>query len=141
MSYRDKVQYPKKHPLSVEGLVKVTPTDICKWVAFKAYRKEDPGPSDNPTFGRSSSLSYYKKRFRTRTYMPHRLMHWNLELGIGNPTKSADVNDLIKAVIKKETRQEGRKSQARRPFEKDEFVQVIRLCNEVRREVSGASAK
>jgi hypothetical protein len=62
MSYHDKVAYPKKHhPFLVEVLVKVTPTDIIKWMAFKANRKKDPGPNDNPTFGRSTSLVYYKK--------------------------------------------------------------------------------
>jgi hypothetical protein len=57
-------------------------------------------------------------------------MHWNFELGIGNPTKSTDINDLIKAVVRKETRHEGKELQARRPFEKEEFVQVLKLCSQ-----------
>ena len=59
-------------------------------------------------------------------------MPWNFELGRGNPTRSTDINDLIKAVVKKETREEGKESQARRPFEQEEFVQVVSLCSEFR---------
>jgi hypothetical protein len=131
MSYRDKAQYPKKnYAFQPELLVQVTPNDIYKWMAFKAYGKEDPGPNDNPTCGRSSSLMYYKKALSY--FMPHRLMHWNFEQRSGNPTKSTDVNDLIKAVVKKEARQQGRKSQARRPFTQEEFIQLVTLCSQFR---------
>jgi len=131
MSYRDKVCYPKKHyAFRPEMLVLVKPHDLYKWLAFKAYGTEVPGPNDNPTFGRSSSLMYYKKAISY--YMPHRLIHWNFETQSGNPTKSIDVNDLIKAVIRKETRQLGKKSQARRPFEKEEFIQVVSVCSQFR---------
>jgi hypothetical protein len=57
-------------------------------------------------------------------------MPWNFVSMVGNPTRSTDVNDLIKAVVRKETRHEGKESQARRPFEKEEFVQVVRLCSQ-----------
>jgi hypothetical protein len=73
MSYGDKLEYPKKHPFTVDQLVKVTPTDLYKWLAFKVYKKEDPGPKNNPTFGQSSSMNYYKKTISY--YMPHQLMH------------------------------------------------------------------
>jgi hypothetical protein len=130
MSHRDKTQYPKNHPFTVDELLEVTPTDLFKWMAFKVYGIENPGPNDNPTFGRSSSLSYYKKAISY--FMPHRLIQWNFQQELGNPTKSTEVNDLIKAVIRKETRREGKPSQARRPFEKEEFLQVLRLCSEFR---------
>ncbi len=98
-----------------------------EWLAFKAYGIETPGPNNNPTFGRSSSLMYYKKALSY--FMPHCLMPWNFQQRCGNPTRLTDVNDLIKAVVRKETQKQGRPSQARRPFEKEEFVQVVTICS------------
>ncbi|KAL3771136.1 hypothetical protein ACHAWO_013503, partial [Cyclotella atomus] len=46
----------------------------------------------------------------------------------GNPTKSTEVNDLISFVKKKETRGQGKKSQADRPFKHSEFKQVLDTC-------------
>ena len=39
--------------------------------------------------------------------MPNRLSQWNEISNVGNPTKSAEVNDLDKRVTKKEARKEG----------------------------------
>ena len=39
--------------------------------------------------------------------MPNRLLQWNEISNVGNPTKSAEVNDLVKRVTKKEARKEG----------------------------------
>jgi Transcriptional activator of glycolytic enzymes len=45
----------------------------------------------------------------------------------GNPTKSSEVNEFIKKVMKCEVRKEGAKSHARRPIEYDEFINVLDL--------------
>ena len=46
--------------------------------------------------------------------MPNWLMPWNAVSGQGNPTRSIEVNTLIKKVKKKEVRKEGVSSKARR---------------------------
>jgi hypothetical protein len=61
---------------------------------------EEPGPDDNPIEGRSNSLLYWKKAISF--FMPNHQPAWNMLTNSGNPTKSADINDLIKTVKKKE---------------------------------------
>ena len=95
-------------------------------MCWKAYHKYDPGPSDKPKYARSLSMEYWKKAISY--FMPNRLSAWNYLTNppAGNPTKSKEVNDLINAVKKKETRKQGKKSKADRAMEADEFEQVIR---------------
>jgi hypothetical protein len=65
----------------------------------------DPAPSDNPTHGRCSSLEYYKKALSY--FMPNRHNEWDEVTLRGNPTKSQEVLDVIKAVKKKEVLRQG----------------------------------
>jgi hypothetical protein len=68
---------------------------------------------------------YYKKALSY--FMPNRLMAWN-ELSLaGNPTRSVAVNDLIKAVKKKEVRKQGKTSKADQAMEKAKLEQIIRI--------------
>ncbi len=62
--------------------------------------------------------------------MPHRLQPWNLLTNFENPTRSVEVNDLIKRVKKKEVRWQGKASQARHALEPEEFEQLIELIEE-----------
>ena len=46
---------------------------------------------------------------RHQFFMPNRLISWNAETSNGNPTKSIEVNDLIKSRVKKqEVQKQGR---------------------------------
>ena len=60
--------------------------------------------------------------------MPNRLMSWNAETNQGNPTKSTEVNDLIKRAKKQEVRKQGKDSQARRVMHLDEFRELLSRC-------------
>ena len=62
--------------------------------------------------------------------MPNRLMQWNVETGTGNPTRSVQVNELIKWVKKLEVRKQGKASSARRAIEAPEFEQTIEILQE-----------
>jgi tRNA(Glu) U13 pseudouridine synthase TruD len=42
--------------------------------------------------------TFFKKALSS--YMPNRLMTWNVAIQQGNPMKSAEVNDLIKKIKK-----------------------------------------
>jgi hypothetical protein len=117
--------YDRSHQFTAEQLNGLKPVDIYKWMCLKAYGKEDPGPDDNPTYGRASSLEYYKKAISH--FMPNKLMAWNVISQVGNPTRSTEVNSLIKAVRKKEVRKQGKPSSADRAFEKNEFDEVINI--------------
>jgi hypothetical protein len=56
-------------------------------------------------------------------------MPWNFETQTGNPTKSREVNDVIRAVRKKEVRHQGRASNARRHFELSELTDILEICH------------
>ena len=60
--------------------------------------------------------------------MPNRLAHWDVRTRTGNPTKSAELNDLIKMIKKKEVRKQGSESKARRPLELSELREMVRRC-------------
>ena len=53
--------------------------------------------------------------------MPNRLIVWTSGRNEGNPTRSIDVNNLIKRVKKKEVRKQGVASQCRRAITEAEF--------------------
>ena len=57
-------------------------------------------------------------------------MQWNVETGTGNPTRSVQVNELIKWVKKLEVRKQGKASSARRAIEAPEFEQTIEILQE-----------
>jgi hypothetical protein len=59
--------------------------------------------------------------------MPNRLHPWNEAAQMGNPTRSKEINDLIKRVKKKEVRNKGATSRARRPITETELIQVQTL--------------
>ena len=92
-------------------------------MAFKVFGKEDPSPNNNPRKGMANSLLAIKKQLSY--FMVNRLPSWDQMHNTGNPTKSSEVNDLISFVKKKETRGQGKKSRADRPFEHSEFKQVL----------------
>jgi hypothetical protein len=99
-------RYAKDHEFSTGELATLTPEHIYRWMFTKVCGMPDPTPEDNPTHGRASSLTrYYKKAISY--FMPNKLMPWNEISREGNPTRSTDVNDLIKAVMKKEVRKQG----------------------------------
>ena len=87
------------------------------------YGMPDPTPEDNPTHGRASSLMYNKKAISY--FMPNKLTTWNAISREGNPTRSIDMNELIKALMKKEVWKQGTPSNADRPLEEQEFNQLI----------------
>ena len=115
MTFTNGIAYPKDHPfVQQDELAPLTPDDIARWLCQKAYGtpEPEPDPDANPTQARSSSLHYWKKAISY--YMPNHLMPWNAISGQGNPTRSIEVNTLIKKVKKKEVRKQGVSSKARR---------------------------
>ena len=58
-----------------QDLALITPNQLVQWMCVKVDGIPNPGPDDNPTEGRSSSLEEYKKSISSS--MPHRLQPWN----------------------------------------------------------------
>jgi hypothetical protein len=93
MSFRDQQEYNAQTEFTQEQLIAIRFADLERCRCLKVYDNPDPGPQDNPTEGRASSLAYYKKAISY--YMVNRLHAWNEVALLGNPTRSVEVNDLI----------------------------------------------
>lgn len=127
-SRRDGVDYDQNHIFDQDQRAALTPEDITRYLKHKAYGNPDADlETDFPTEGRSSSLEYYKKAISF--FMPMKNATWNPMAGVGNPTRSVSVNEVIKVVKKKEVRKQGKPSQARREIEPEEFIQTNELLN------------
>ena len=89
-------------------LLEIQPLDIKYFFGMLAYGdpnfKTGPPWNHRPIYARSSSIEQYKKSLSY--YMPYRNVPWTND-GRGNPTRSTDVNDLIKEMKKFEVRGEG----------------------------------
>jgi Pre-mRNA cleavage and polyadenylation specificity factor len=126
MSYLDGVEYSNDDEFSQDQLGQLTADGVIKWFNVLVLGVE------SPTFGhdirpqvRSSTIEYYKKALSH--YMPNRLMTWNELSKVGNPTRSRQLNDLIKYVKKKEARKMGAPSKARRSITSTEYREVIKI--------------
>jgi hypothetical protein len=96
MSFTGGLQFDVDYQFTGQELAPITPNQLVQWMCVKVYGIPNPGPDDNPTKGRSSSLEDCKKSISS--LIPHRLQPWNLLTNFGNPTRSVEVNDLIKRV-------------------------------------------
>ena len=126
MSFKNQRFYPRDHEFSNRDFLSVKPIDIVHWMCKKVYGTPNPEEGANPIEGRCNSLEFYKKALSY--FMPHRT-EWNFETESGNPTRSEEVKKLIRAVKKKEVRKQGKESQARRPFEISEFLQILDILH------------
>ena len=127
MSFFCNVSFNRTHLFSADDLNAVSPQDIVRWMNVKAFGEENPPDSANPLYARSSSLEFWKKALSF--YMPNRLLQWNTISNSGNPTKSTNVNDLIKRVKKKEVRKQGVAPQSQRSMKEPEF-RVLRTIRQ-----------
>ena len=126
LSYIDGIEYAKDHEFTHERLAQIKPAHLMRWFNHKTFDTEDPPPDANPTHARSSSLKNWKKQLSY--FMPNKHHPWNEILESGNPTRSQDILMLIKYVKKKEVRKQGVLSSARRPFEEQEFRNLLKLA-------------
>jgi hypothetical protein len=125
MSYRDILNYALTHVFTDEELTSVTPTDVERYMRFKAYRVPEPGPDDRPTKIRGSSLMVMKKAISF--FIPNRLPSWDPGRWSDNPTKSTEVNYVIKLVTRHECRAEGPQSQVKRALTRIVFIKALSL--------------
>lgn len=88
--------YPPNHEFTQDELGSVAPEDIIKWMNVKLYNKDDPSDFDRPLNGSHHTLDYYKKSISY--FMPKKEMSWDPLHKNGNPTRSHEVNSLVKKV-------------------------------------------
>ena len=92
--------YTREKTYSKGELRALTPQNVLLWMNLKTFGVVDPPADANPTLARSNSLAFWKKAISF--FMPNRLIPWVLGRNKGNPTRSIEINNLIKRVKKKE---------------------------------------
>ena len=110
---------------TTEQLLEIEPKQIASYLNRLAYGKENPNGDDKPVKCRSNTLAFVKKSLSH--YMPRKLMPWDPISMTGNPTRSEEVNSIIKRVKKFEVRQQGVQSSATRPIEYQELMSLLKI--------------
>lgn len=95
MSMIDGVNYPIAHDFPAEAIHRITPEDVVTFLNVKAYGVAAPRRHDKPTLASSHKLQFYKTALSSFMLDGRR---WDVNLKIGNPTKSKAVNDVIKKI-------------------------------------------
>jgi Transcriptional activator of glycolytic enzymes len=119
LSFVHNQDYTRDKTYTKGELRALTPHHILQWMNLKAFGVTDPALDANPTLARANSLEYWKKALSF--FMPNRLIVWVSGRNEGNPTRSLEVNNLIKRVRKKEVRKQGVAPQCRRAMTEGEF--------------------
>ena len=125
MSYMNDQEYENDYDFSNEELGAIKPSDVKRYMEKRAYGVENPPDHVNPNLARSTSVEFWKKAISY--YMPNKLMAWNALAQQGNPTRSIEVNEVIKKMKKKEVRKQGKNSKARRGLKQEEFLFLLEL--------------
>ena len=107
-----------------------------QWFNMQVFSTETPADDAKPT-ARSTSVEFWKKVLSF--FMTNRLMAWNEISNVGNPTRSAELNDLVKYIKKKEVRKQGVQSKARRALTHEEFKNTLQELKSYKRTSEGAS--
>lgn len=123
MSFLHQEEYGRATQFTTEQLGALTPNDVRHWMNAKAFGERNPGPQAKSLKCRSTTLEVMKKA--VSWYMPNRVAQWDCIRGSGNPTKSKDVNDVIKAVKKLEVRRAGKVTQTKRAMTQEEFRALL----------------
>ena len=122
--------YPKKIQFSKEQLLELTPTDVRRYLLWKAYGDPFPGDNDMPSDARSGSLRKMKQGISW--FMPNKNVAWIEGLG-GNPTRHASLNKVIERVEELETKGKGlpaNDTRAYNPAEFDFLLEKLRSCHD-----------
>ena len=112
------------HRFEDDELLQITPEELCKHICKKIFGVEEPGPAAKPTFGRLASAEYWKKAISY--FMPTRLDSWN-KRAKGNPTRSVEINLLLKKIKKFEVWKQGAVSKARCALTAGEYKSIITI--------------
>ena len=111
-----------------EQLLAIVPTDVVRWLKFRAYGTPDLDADHDPLFARASSMLNWKKQLSH--FMPNKAMVWDTVKQCGNPTKSTDINEFITKIKRKEARKQGAEPRKRRPMEAEEYERLIEMIEE-----------
>ena len=127
MRHRDSNALYSIHTVfSSEELSSIKLQEIVAWMKLTAFGHSDAGDDDVPTCGRLNTLAFHKKALSY--FMPNKHLGWNMVSLMGNPTRSPEINDLIKWVRRHEVHGEGVSLQARHALTLPEFRSLVGMA-------------
>ena len=136
INHLDSTSLPKGTEIPRERISRLTPKDLMRWFNFMVFGTETRADDAKP-IARSTTVEFWKKALSY--YMTNRLMTWNEISNVGNPTRSAELNDLIKYIKKKEVRKQGVQSTARRALTHEEFKSTLEELKNHKKTTEGKS--
>ena len=120
-------QYRPGHKWRKSELLAITPEKIMRYLLIKIYGDEDANfDEDPPLHHRRNSVLFWKKAWSY--FMLDQNHQWSEITKTGNPTRSAVLNKLLRAMKKMEAARRGKPSMARRSFIPKEFERLVSLC-------------
>ena len=118
--------YTKDATWSDEFIYALKPEHVVAYMKLRAYGDSKADVETmRPTFCRHKTLQQIKSGISF--FHPEKTAEWSVRRGVGNPTRSVVVRELLKKVQQAEVAGNGAKSQERGPFVEEEFEQIIRL--------------
>ena len=127
MRHRDSnASYSIHTVFSSEELSSIKLQEIVAWMKLTVFGCSDVGDDDVPIWGRSNTLAFHKKALSY--FMPNKHLGWNMVSSTGNPTRSPEVNDLIKLVRCDEVCGEGVSSKVQRALTVPEFCSLVGMA-------------
>ena len=105
--------YPRNKEFTRLELLEIRPSDVKKYLLFKAFEDPDPSPDARVTNARAGSLKKAKQSISW--FMPNKNVAWIEGIG-GNPTRHSSVNAVIKRVETLETKGLGLDPNDKRPY-------------------------
>ena len=118
--------YTKETVFSKEQLFDIKPEHLARWFKLQAYGDTEANiETESPTQCRLSNLEFIKKSISH--FMPDKNSHWSVRHNSGNPTRSNEIQEILKKVKRAEIRGQGRESMARGPFVEPEYEQCVKM--------------
>ena len=94
-------EFKEGHIWTRKELLVINHQEIVSYIKIRVYGREDVNPDiDSPLHYRSLTVKQWKKSWSN--FMLNRNMTWNEIAGVGNPTRSFDINDLIRSMKRME---------------------------------------
>ena len=101
--------YTQTQAYRTSELNAITPLDVLRWMNIKTFGIPNPPLDANPVLPRSRLLNFYKKSISFYIMLPTLLIACSTTCNEENPTRSNEINDLIKRVKRKEVNLQARR--------------------------------
>ena len=130
-------QYRPGHKWAKRELKAITPEKIMRYLRIKIYGDENADPANDPPVHHHRNFVLFWKKAWSH-FMLDQGHQWSEITKMGNPTRSAAINKLLRGMKKMEAARRGKPSMARRSFIPKEFERLVSLCEQHEDEEIGA---